>query len=118
MTGEQESAFEQLKDRLATIKDLGSVKSLLFWDQQTYMPGGGIACRAEQMATLSGLFHEMLGAGETKRLLYSAGDPGPSSEKGALIRRARRDYERAAKLPAELVAQTSRVTALAESAWV
>jgi carboxypeptidase Taq len=118
MTGKQETAFEQLKDRLATIKDLGSVKSLLFWDQQTYMPGGGIAGRAEQMATLSRLFHEMLVAGETKRLLYSADDPDPCSEKGALIRRARRDYERAAKLPAELVAQTSRVTALAESAWV
>jgi carboxypeptidase Taq len=118
MTGKQDTAFKQLKDRLATIKDLGSVKSLLFWDQQTYMPGGAIAGRAEQMATLSRLFHEMLVDGETKRLLYSAGEPDPSSEKGALIRRARRDYERATKLPVDLVAQTSRVTAVAESAWV
>ena len=118
MAREQEIMYERLKDRLAMISDLRSTKSLLFWDQQTYMPKGGIAGRAEQMATLSRLLHEMLVDGETERLLYFAGDPAPSSEKGALIRRARRDYERATKLPVELVAQISRVTAVAESAWV
>jgi carboxypeptidase Taq len=118
MVRERESTYLRLKDRLATISDLRSTKSLLFWDQQTYMPGGAIASRAEQMATLSRLFHEMLVNGETKRLLYSVGEPDPSSEKGALIRRAQRDYERATKLPVDLVAQTSRVTAVAESAWV
>jgi carboxypeptidase Taq len=60
----------------------------------------------------------MLVDGETKRLLDSSGEPDPSSEEGALLRRALRDYERATKLPAELVAQISRVTAVAEAAWV
>ena len=100
------------------MSDLRSTRSLLFWDQQTYMPGGGVAGRAEQVATLSRLAHEMLTDDETKSLLDASGEPDPSSEEGALLRRALRDYERATKLPAELVAETSRATALAEPAWV
>src|ERR687890_1966544 len=105
MARDRGSAYELLKNRLATMSDLRSTKSLLFWDQQTYMPGGGVAGRAEQMATLSRLSHEMLADGETARLLDAAGEPHPSSEEGALLRRARRDYDRATRLPADLVAE-------------
>jgi len=73
MVGEQKTAYERLKERLATTSDLRSTKSLLFWDQQTYMPGGGVTGRAEQMATLSRLSHEMLTDSETARLLDAAG---------------------------------------------
>src|ERR687889_1112283 len=118
MARERDRVYELLKNRLATISDLRSAKSLLFWDQQTYMPGGGVAGRAEQVATLSRLAHEMLTDDETKSLLDASGAPDPSSEEGALLRRALRDYERTTKLPAELVAETSRATALAEPAWV
>src|ERR687894_3083131 len=118
MARERDSVYELLKNRLATISDLRSAKSLLFWDQQTYMPGGGVAGRAEQMATLSQLSHEMLTVDETKWLLDALGEPDPSSEEGALLRRARRDYDRATRLPAELVAEISRATSIAEPAWV
>src|SRR5215210_777745 len=118
MIGEQKTAYDRLKERLATISDLRSTKSLLFWDQQTYMPGGGVTGRAEQMATLSRLSHEMLTDDETARLLETTGEPDPTSEEGALLRRARRDYDRATRLPAELVAEISRVTSMAEPAWV
>ena len=117
MNSKHEAAYEQLKDRLATISDLSSARLLLFWDQQTYMPQGAAKGRAEQVATLSQLSHEMLVSKETARLLGSAGEPDPSSDEGALIRRARRDYERAAKIPTDLVARTSRVTCMAEAAW-
>jgi len=83
MTGKHETAHEQLKDRLATISDLGSARSLRFWDQQTYMPRGGVAGRVEQVATLSLLSHEMLVNEATARLLDSVGEPDPSSEEGA-----------------------------------
>src|SRR5215210_4058819 len=117
MNSKHETAYEQLKDRLATISDLGSARLLLFWDQQTYMPEGAVTGRAEQVSTLSRLSHEMLVSKETGRLLDSTVEPDPSSEEGALVRRARRDYERAVKIPADLVAGISRVTALAEAAW-
>src|SRR5918998_3727367 len=118
MARERDSVYELLKNRLATISDLRSAKSLLFWDQQTYMPGGGVEGRAEQMATLSRLSHELLTDSDTVRLLDAVGEPEPFSEEWALLRRARREYDRATKLPAELVAKISRVTSMAEPAWV
>src|ERR671910_3468538 len=118
MARDRDSAYELLKNRLATMSDLRSTKSLLFWDRQTYMPGGGVAGRAEQMATMSRLSHEMLTDSEMARLLEAAGEPDPSSEEGALLRRAWRDYDRATRLPTELVAEISRATSMAEPAWV
>jgi carboxypeptidase Taq len=118
MTNEREITYERLKARLASISDLSSANGLLFWDRQTYMPEGGVAGRAEQMATLSRLAHEMFTDAETGRLLGSSGEPDPSSEKGALLRRVRRDHRRATRLPADLVAEITRTTTLAEPAWV
>src|ERR671939_947795 len=118
MNKEHETAYERLKDRLASINDLSSANALLFWDRQTYMPEGGVAGRAEQMATLSRLAHEMFVDAETGRLLDSSGEWYSSSEKGALLRRVRRDHKRATRLPAELVAEITRTTTLAEPAWV
>src|SRR5919107_5788025 len=103
MAKEHQTVYERLKDRLATISDVRSANRLLLWDRQTYMPKGGIASRAEQMASLSRLAHEMLVEDETGRLLDSLGTPDPTdptSEEGALVGRARREYERARKLPA------------------
>jgi len=118
MTETHEENLRQLKERLAQISDVSSANGLLMWDRQTYMPKGGVAGRAEQSATLSRIAHEMLVDAETGRLLEALDQPDPSSEDGALVRRARREYEKATRLPGELVAEISRTTALAEPAWV
>jgi carboxypeptidase Taq len=107
-----------LRDRLATIGDLRSAASVLAWDRQTYMPEGGVRGRAEQLATLSRVAHEMLVSPETGELLESAGGRELDSDDAALLRLARREHDRAVRLPARLVAETSRVTALAEQAWI
>lgn len=118
MTETREDKLIQLKERLAQISDVSSANGLLMWDRQTYMPKGGVAGRAEQTATLSRIAHEMLVEAETGRLLDALDPADPSSEDGALVRRARREYEKATRLPGELVAEISRATALAEPAWV
>jgi carboxypeptidase Taq len=81
------------------------------------MPEGGVEGRAEQLATLSRLAHEMLVSRETAELLAALEDPDPGSEAFAFVRLARREYERAAKLPNRLVEELARVTALAQPAW-
>src|ERR687897_2062064 len=108
----------QLRIRLATIGDLRSAASVLAWDRQTYMPEGGVRGRAEQLASLARLAHEMLVSPETGELLERAGERQPGSDEAALLRLARREYDRASTLPARLVAETSRATALAEPAWI
>jgi carboxypeptidase Taq len=110
-------ALRLLKGRLAVISDLNAAGKVLSWDRQTCMPEGGIAARAEQSATLSRLVHEMLVSEETAKLLDSVDEPEPGSEDFALLRLARREYERALKLPNRLVEELSRATALAQPAW-
>ncbi len=118
MTEIKNDTLEKLRKKLATVSDLGSAGALLAWDQQTYMPRGGVEARAESMATLSRLAHEHFVDAETGGLLDAAGDLDPETEDGALVRRARRDYERSTRLPSRLVEEMSRASALAEPAWV
>ena len=111
-------ALRLLRDRLATISDVNAARKTLNWDRQTYMPEGGVASRAEQLATLSRLVHEMLVSEETRELLLDALEQAEPGSAGAdLLRLARREYERAAKLPNRLVEELARATTLAQPAW-
>ena len=62
-------ALEQLKERLGRVTDLGKVVRLLSWDQQTMMPTAGTGHRADQMATVQRLAHELFTDPEVGRLL-------------------------------------------------
>ena len=53
-----ETKLVELKRRLLEISDLAAARSVLRWDQATYMPRGGAHARARQGATLSRLAHE------------------------------------------------------------
>lgn len=109
--------IKDLREHLATISDLRAAGGVLSWDRQTYMPPGGVEARAGQIATLSRLAHELLASPKTERLIEAAGEPEPDSDTEALVRIARRDHERAVKLPTRLVEESSRVSALSEPAW-
>jgi carboxypeptidase Taq len=117
MTDTSNDTLQLLRVRLATISDLNSAAALLHWDQETYMPQGGVPLRAEQLSTMSRLAHETLASEETRRLLDVAEPQEPDAEEHALLRLARRDYDRATKLPARLVAELSRARSLAQPVW-
>jgi carboxypeptidase Taq len=120
------TTLSQLKTRLAEIVDLRHASSLIGWDQQTYMPTGGGAARAEQSATLQKISHEMFTAEETGRLLEAAAAEvaaaeaaglDPDSDEARLVTVTRRDYEKARKVPSELVAEIARATGQAIEVW-
>jgi carboxypeptidase Taq len=111
-------ALAQLKERLGWITDLERVIRLLSWDQQTMMPPAGAAHRADHMATLRRLSHELLIADETGHLLDEIGTLDPDSDDGALLRLVRRDYEKAVRVPADLRAEMARASAEARPVWV
>lgn len=108
--------FPKLKTRLADVHNLNMAGALLDWDQQTYMPSGGVEARSEQRATLSKLAHQMLASDETAQLLQSC-EAENDVENAAFLRVARREFEHATKLPADLVEETSRVTSIAQEVW-
>ncbi|MFC4639258.1 carboxypeptidase M32 [Deinococcus hohokamensis] len=109
-------SMEQLKKRLGQVSDLNAAGGLMSWDQETQMPPEAARVRGIQMATLAGLAHELFTAQETGTLLAQA-QPGDEVE-AAVVRVARRDHERATKLPTAFVEEATRARNEAHHAWV
>jgi len=114
------TAYERLKERLYKVQTLISIAELLGWDQETVMPRKAVSFRAEEQALLSTLVHEratapelgdLLGQCETDDALCA--DPAVAAN----LREIRRTYDRALKLPVELVAEISKTNSLAMEAW-
>jgi len=117
-----ETALAELKDRLAKLTDLRRAEGLLVWDMQVFMPPGGAPTRATQLATLEEILHERLvdeGLGELLEELapYEASLPHDSDD-ASLIRVARRDWDRARRVPAELAGEFARAAVESYSIWV
>jgi carboxypeptidase Taq len=116
-----EPALEALKTRLAEVDDLNMAVAVLNWDQSTYMPPGGAAARGRQMATLGRLAHEKFVDAEVGELLHAlqpyAADLPFDNDDAALIRVTQRNYERATRVPSELIAAIYAHTAASYQAW-
>ena len=116
-----QTLYAELVEHLRTTAILESCGSVLGWDEQTYLPPGGAEHRANQMSLLSGLTHEQRTASHVGELLgeLEQADLGPADGPMAVnVREARRDYDRATKLPKKLVEEMSRVTSLGQQAWI
>src|SRR6478736_8856591 len=113
--------LQRLKDILGEVADVNRAASVLTWDQETYMPPGGVANRADQLTTLRRIAHVAFTADEVGELLDAAevevaGEPFDSDD-ASLVRVTRRDYDHARKLSAELVGEIARASAMARPAW-
>ena len=116
-----EQKLQQLKILLGEVDDLRKAAAVLQWDQQTYMPPAGVEARAMQLATLEQFAHNTFVSEKMGRLLEDV-QPVLESEDAAgdtacLIRVAMREYQKARKIPSELVATLAQKTALAHNAW-
>src|SRR5437773_7507141 len=104
-TMNENQAYAELLRRIKEYSLLGSCASVLGWDERTYMPRQGSAHRAEQMALLARLTHEMLTAPEIGQLLAEVEGSSlvkdPESASAVNVREIRRSYDRAVKLPKE-----------------
>src|SRR5437016_10553805 len=102
-----EQAYQELLRRVREYHLLASCSSVLGWDERTYLPQQGSAHRAEQMALLARLTHQMLTAPEIGHLLMEVETSDLVRDREGVaavnIREIRRTYDRAVKLPDELV---------------
>ena len=110
-----------LKTRLTEVADLESACAVLCWDQATFMPPGGAPARARQMATLEKLAHEKFtdpAIGELLDELQSwQSSLDYDSDQAGLLRATRRKYEKAAKVPADFMAQLTEHTSASFETW-
>lgn len=114
-------SLNELKAILAEVTDLSRAGAVLDWDQETYMPAGGVKSRSEQLTTLTRLAHVRFSSDEVGRLLDDLDeelkDRPYDSDEASLLRVTRRDYEEARKLPAELVAEVAEAGSTANPVW-
>ncbi len=121
---------QELLDRLYELdrqnRHWAHISALLQWDQETYLPPAGVEDRAEQVALLEGRLHEGQTNPELGRTLEALGstsenpwgDESLTPVNRDLLRVLRKSYDRATRLPAELVAQAAKAEALSQAAWV
>jgi carboxypeptidase Taq len=118
---DKDHAYQELIRRIKEGTLLGSCGSVLGWDERTYMPRKGSAHRAEQLALVARMAHVMLTAPEIGRLLaeVEASNLVQDKESPAAVnvREIRRSYDRAVKIPKELVEELARVTTRAQQVW-
>jgi len=116
-----EKKVQELKSRLLEITDINLAGALLAWDQATYMPSGGAAARGRQMAALGRIGHEKLTDPKLGKLLDDLqvfGERLPyNDDDAAIIRVAKKNYDRATKVPAELMGQMQEHSAAAYQVW-
>lgn len=112
--------YTDLCRELREIATLGSVSALLGWDQETKLPDGGNETRAEQMSLLAGMLHERQTSSRLGDLIGSCEAEGPLREDSVIaaeLREARRDFDLATKLPADLVTALAKATSRGQHAW-
>ena len=98
-----DEAYAELIRRVKDYNLLASCGALLGWDERTYMPHEGSAHRAEQMALVARLTHEMATAPRLGELLAEVEGGALGEDAAANVREIRRSYDRAVKLPPDLV---------------
>jgi carboxypeptidase Taq len=116
-TEEVPDAYEALLDHYEQISNVNAATSLLSWDQEVMMPEGGTPARSQQKSTLSSLSHDLLTEDKVGDWLDELEDADLTDEQAAVVREIRRAYERADRVPSELVAEISETTSEALPKW-
>lgn len=111
------SALERLHERMAELTDLGALEMLASWDQLVMMPPEGGAGRAHQLGALARITHERATAEEIGGWLLELEGIELGEQDRDMVRLARRDWERASRVPAELAADLSRSHAEGQERW-
>jgi len=112
--------YDELIRRWSDAQLLGSTGSLLGWDQETFMPPGGLAHRARQLAQLARLGHGMAtdaAVGDLLAACEADAETMADPLRAANVRHIRHDYDRETKLPASLVEEFATATSIGQHEW-
>lgn len=100
------------------IRDLGAAYDLLDWDQETFMPEGGLENRGKVGATMAGLKHRLMTAPELREVLDAcAAEAAPGSVLEAQVRQARCEVDRSVKIPESLAKALAEARTRGTGAW-
>jgi carboxypeptidase Taq len=109
------SALAELMAFSRQTEALAQVAGRLGWDQQTVMPRGANAQRAEEMAAMEAVLHARRTDPRLGEWLAKA--QAEREDDKAALRELARAYARNTRVPARLAEEIARVTTLAQTAW-
>ena len=111
--------YEALEARFGRTARISEAMDMLEWDRFAMMPVGGSVARAEQVATLEVLVHEMLTDPSVEALLESAESRTEHLDawQRANLVEMRRDWVHANAVPSDLVERLSKAGAACEMRW-
>lgn len=102
------------------IHDIHSATALLHWDDEVNAPDKGAQFRAQQMATLSAVAHELMIDARLGDLLRELQQQKAqlTEDEAANVQLSWEDYEQATRLPVDFVKQLSKARSNAYHAWI
>src|SRR4051795_2927912 len=111
--------LERLRERLAELSDLHALARLAAWDQRTMMPPLGAPARAHQVATLQRLVHDRVTDDAVGGWLDELEGDGAAlgDRERDVVRVARRDWDRARRIPKQLAGDLALAAAEGQAAW-
>jgi carboxypeptidase Taq len=115
-------SYAAFLERLGSVNDVLNTISILQWDSRTMMPAGGVATRAKQISTLTGVARDLLLSDETRRLTDAALAGAEKLPDDSAERRAIEQTQAAiafhARIPAALQKRRAELKTVANAAWV
>jgi carboxypeptidase Taq len=110
--------YAQLETRFRRLGTLGEAQAVLHWDLATQMPEGGAEARAEQLAGLKLVCHEIMTDAAMPDLLAGAEAQNDLDDwQRANLHEMRRSWLHAVAVPADLVETFSKACSACEMAW-
>lgn len=109
------SVYDALMAFQRQTEALGLIAGRLGWDQETMMPRGAMAQRAEEMAAIEGVLHARRTDPRLTAWLEEA--EAEDDVARANLRLIRRSHDRAARVPADLAQALARLTSASQGIW-
>ena len=110
-------AYDALCQRHQRIHRLSHLQSIASWDQSAFMPARGAQARAEALAEMGGLLHQLGTDPALRQLLDDAAQEPLDDFQRASLREMRRVWRSANALPQRLVEARSLANSHCEHAW-
>jgi carboxypeptidase Taq len=114
----QKKLYETYRQHMRKLADVKAALALMQWDQETYLPSRGAGFRAQQVATLSEMAHELATSEKLGELLRSLENvTGLDEKEQKNISLNREDFEKQKKYPASFVRKMSETVSRSFNAW-
>jgi carboxypeptidase Taq len=111
-------SYKKYRQILSKIADVNYSSAVLNWDQETYMPPKGAEFRAQQLATLAGISHELSTGKKLGKLLEKLEKDNSLSKKEMKnVKQSLKDYKNRTKYSTEFVETMSKTVSECFNSW-